>query len=292
MRRGIDHVVLCVRDLGRARRAYERLGFTTTPPAAHPFGTANSLVQIGASYLELLTVIDPAAIPPPRPGHFSFAAFNRAFLERRQGMSMLAFESDDARADHARFAARGLHAYEPFEFSRPAPRPDGGETTVSFVIAFLAEPGAPEAMFFVCQHRTAESLWAPAYQRHANTASAIAEITMVAERPLDMAGFFARLLGPDTVTAAPGQVSVRTSRGAISVFSPARFAERYPEATPTEAPSSPIFARCRITVADIAAAGAVVAKRNLRFREREGTLLIDPRETLGVSIELAPETAA
>ena len=194
--------------------------------------------------------------------------------------------------DHARFVATGLDAYEPFEFSRHAPRPDGGETTVSFVIAFLAEPGAPEAAFFVCQHKSAESLWAPAFQRHANTAAAIAEVTMVAERPLDMAGFFADLLGPDAVTAASAEVSVSTSRGAIRVLSAARFSQRYPEATPAEAPFSPYFVACRIAVADIAAAGALVAKRKLRFREREGALFIDPRETLGVSIELAPETPA
>ena len=42
---GIDHLVLCVRDLERARDLYRRLGFTLTPPARHPFGTGNSLVQ-------------------------------------------------------------------------------------------------------------------------------------------------------------------------------------------------------------------------------------------------------
>lgn len=35
-KRGIDHLVLCVRDLEAARRRYADLGFTTTPPARHP----------------------------------------------------------------------------------------------------------------------------------------------------------------------------------------------------------------------------------------------------------------
>ncbi len=289
MKRGIDHVVLCVRDLEEARRAYGRLGFTTTPPAAHPFGTANRLVQIGDSYLELLAIADPAAIPPPRPGYFSFGAFNRAFLERRQGMSMLALKSDDARADGARFAAAGLHPYEPFEFSRSAPRPDGSEATVSFTIAFLAEPGTPEAAFFVCQHRSAEALWAPAYQRHANTASAIAEVIMVAEAPMELAEFFGRLLGADAVTGAPEEVS---AGGMVRVLSPAQFAERYPDAKAAKTPSPPYFAGFRVAVADIAAAGAALARRKLRFGVREGVLSVDPRETLGISIELAAETAS
>jgi len=44
-------------------------------------------------------------------------------------------------------------------------------------------------------------------------------------------------------------------------------------------------------VADIAVAGAVVARQQLRFHERDGVLCIDPQETPGVSIELAAETA-
>ena len=56
-RRGIDHVVLCVRDLEAARAAFQHLGFTLTPHAVHPFGTGNSLVQLQGCFIELLTVV-------------------------------------------------------------------------------------------------------------------------------------------------------------------------------------------------------------------------------------------
>ena len=51
MIRGIDHLVLCVRDLNRARRLYERLGFTVTPRALHPFGTGNHLIQCEGNFI-------------------------------------------------------------------------------------------------------------------------------------------------------------------------------------------------------------------------------------------------
>ena len=56
-RHGLDHLVLCVRDLEAARAAYTHFGFTVTPRAVHPFGTGNSLVQLEGTYLELLTVV-------------------------------------------------------------------------------------------------------------------------------------------------------------------------------------------------------------------------------------------
>jgi len=93
MARGIDHLVLTVRDLEASRATYHRLGFELTPEARHPFGTKNSLVQLEGSFLELLAIADPAAIPEPTKTFFSFAAFNRSLLERREGLSMLALKS-------------------------------------------------------------------------------------------------------------------------------------------------------------------------------------------------------
>src|SRR5438046_2056541 len=104
MPRGIDHLVIAVRDLDAARAAYQRLGFTLTADAHHPFGTKNSLVQLDGSFLELVAVADPALVPQPTPQRFSFAAFNRDFLGRQEGMSMLVVKSRDGNLDHAAFA--------------------------------------------------------------------------------------------------------------------------------------------------------------------------------------------
>src|SRR5258708_12094847 len=87
--RPLDHLVLCVRDLDAARRTFERLGFTLTPKATHPFGTANSLVQLHGNFLELLPVVDRRLIKPVAQGEFAFAAFNERFLVEREGMSIL-----------------------------------------------------------------------------------------------------------------------------------------------------------------------------------------------------------
>ena len=41
--RGLDHLVLTVRDLDAAEARFRALGFTLTPRAHHPFGTSNNL---------------------------------------------------------------------------------------------------------------------------------------------------------------------------------------------------------------------------------------------------------
>ena len=66
MQRGIDHLVICVRNMQQAQSRYEALGFTLTPRALHPFGTANRLVQLQGNFLELLCIADPGAIESVR----------------------------------------------------------------------------------------------------------------------------------------------------------------------------------------------------------------------------------
>ena len=61
--RDIDHVVVMTRDLESARAGWEQLGFTTTPRAVHPFGTANSLIQLQGNFIELLEIDDPERVP-------------------------------------------------------------------------------------------------------------------------------------------------------------------------------------------------------------------------------------
>src|SRR5918992_1617640 len=106
--KGIDHLVLAGRDHQAMRESYEALGFSLTPEARHPFGTGNSLIQLERCFLELLSVFEPDKIPEPESERFSFAAFNRDFLARREGLSMLVLDSSDARADVAAFRAAGL----------------------------------------------------------------------------------------------------------------------------------------------------------------------------------------
>jgi catechol 2,3-dioxygenase-like lactoylglutathione lyase family enzyme len=292
VKRGIDHLVLCVDDLEAARRFYGGLGYTTTPPAVHPFGTGNSLVQLQGNFLELLSVVEPDRIPAMAPGEFSFGAFNRDFLARRQGMSMLVFQSDDARRDQREFAGKGLTTYAPFDFSRKATLPDGSTVTVGFSLAFVTDPRMPEAAFFVCQQHAPEYFWKPEYQQHPNGARAVAEVIMTAEAPATFAELFEGLQGPQSVSVGEGALRVATALGRITLLDRARFAARFPDLPDPERAETPRFAGYRVTVADLGRTRAVLRDASVRFRCEDDRIWIPPAEALGVVIEFVAEAAS
>lgn len=282
---GIDHLVLCVRDLEEARACYHRFGFTLTPPARHPFGTGNSLVQLAEqSFLELLAVADPNAIPAMRPGFFSFGAYNRDFLARQEGCSMLVFESTDAEADADTYRAAGLGDFAPFYFERPAKLPDGGTAKVAFTLAFAVDPKLPEAVFFACRQHAPELFWRPDYQRHANGALGIEEVAMVAADPASLSALFEALTGASALRAGIDGLGAETGRGMLRAMTPAKFTRRYAGAAPPSLTHGPRFAGCRIRVEDIDALGALLVGAGVGLREADGALVIQPEDAFGVAL--------
>jgi Glyoxalase-like domain len=168
-----------------------------------------------------LTVIDVGKVPEHRPGQFSFAAFNRDFLSRREGFSMLVLDSTDARADVASYQSRGLRTYEPFDFSRNAILPSGEKVTVGFSLAFATDPASPEAGFFTCQQHAPQHFWRSEYQHHANGAVTVLEVAMVADDPEQHLPFLEAFTGGKAV-----RNQIQTARGKIVVDTPSVFAAR------------------------------------------------------------------
>lgn len=289
MPRLIDHLVLCVRDLGRAGNAYERLGFTLTPRAAHPWGTGNRLAQLGRNFLELLGLDDPARIPAPKPGEFGFGAFNRDFLARREGMSMLVFAGIDADADRAEFAAQGLGQFARFDFSRDAKLPDGATARVGFSLAFAARADWPEAAFFTCQQHAPEHFWKPDYQRHANTALNVTEVVMAAAEPAAHADWLARLTGAEAMPVTGGYAftaqDARRVPSRVTLLSHAALLARLPEAQVNGA--TPHFAGFRVAVADLAAAERCFAQGRVPHRKAQGALIVPADYAFGCAIEFS-----
>jgi len=71
----VDHVIYAVRDLDASdKRFSERFGLASVPGGRHPrWGTANRIIPLGTTYLELVTVVDQAEA--------GGSAFGRAVLE-------------------------------------------------------------------------------------------------------------------------------------------------------------------------------------------------------------------
>ena len=99
-------------------------GFTVGARNQHPrsWGTQNHIIQLPNVYIELLALADTSGIVPHSPRHFSFGAFNRDFLARGQGLSMLVLEGRGA-PDAGQFRAEGIGDFEPYDFEREGKSP-------------------------------------------------------------------------------------------------------------------------------------------------------------------------
>jgi hypothetical protein len=282
MPRDIDHLVLAVRDLDAARAAYQRLGFTLTPVARHPFGTKNSLVQLDGVFLELLAVDDPARIAEPDENAFSFAAFNRDYLTEREGLSMLVLKSTDPSADRAAFSAGGLPVYAPFSFERTARGPDGVEREVAFDLTFTSDARVHGgAGFFTCRNRFPGNFWRTEFQRHDNGATRIAQAVFVSRDPADFHIFFTVFTGQHDMTATSLGVTFDLGKSSLDLMSPPAFRAFFGE----DAGDDPRrFTAYGVAVRDLAMARASLAANAVPFVELSGALVVPSSYAHGVAV--------
>ncbi len=287
LNRGIDHLVLCAQDLDAARDWYGRLGFTLTPKAVHPFGTANSLVQFDGAFLELLNVDDASKITEHAGKNFSFGAFNRDYLKIGEGFSMLVFEGFDARSDQAEFVEKQLSDFEPFDFQRKARLPDGEDVTVGFSLAFVTHPTMKRAMLFTCQQHAPEYFWKREFQVHDNGALGIRDVTFAAEHPLDLFGFFAGLQDATSVFKTGDDLRIRTARGDVLVRTPATWRKHFQTTTSPDLSHGPCMAAYTVNVNDLRETAKILKKNGIPFRMLTETIVVDPANNFGVMLEFA-----
>lgn len=233
--RPLDHIVLAVRDLDAAAEVYEKLGFTLTPRATHEdrMGTSNRLAQFaGKNFIEILEVDRPDKLQPhdfsKEPPFFSFGGQSLQMLREREGISMLVFAGDDARADAEHFKQAGVQTYEVFDFERQARLPDGEEVTVSFSLSFATSPDMPDLAFFVCQNRAQEVFWKPEFQKHGNDAQVISRVYIASSDPSRDAAFVAKMFG-GAVSETEDGISVACGPGQeVRVITPEAARQRDP----------------------------------------------------------------
>ncbi len=283
--RGIDHIVLVVRDLDAARGRFEAFGFTTTPRSEHPFGTGNSLVQLNHSFIELLTVVDADKLVPMDPDHFSFSAYNAYFLDRREAMSALVLSSADARGDNDGWRARGIKTYEPVDFSRQATMADGRRATVAFTIAFAVDPTMPDAVFFVCQQHRPENFWQPVYQSHANGACEITGAIMCAADPGGHEDFFRAMAPEGTITRNDDGMRIELPRGRVDVRRPEACGRLFPDGIVPPVGNAPGFISATVAVRRLDAVTTSLERGGIPFVSAADSIYVDAGNCFGMVLE-------
>ncbi|HVY41454.1 MAG TPA: VOC family protein [Hyphomicrobiaceae bacterium] len=204
---GLDHVVILVRNLNDGAETWRKLGFTVAPRGMHTavMGTANHTIMLGEDYIELIGVV----------AETERNLQSREFLASRgEGIERAAFTTTSAADGVAEIKARGLAGTGPFDFGRPVDLPDGRKTEARFRTFLWPVGERPGGLrIFACEHLTRDAVWIPELTKHANTATRIDRVELLAKDPQAGAEHMARLIDQPVEPEADGAFRVATGRG-------------------------------------------------------------------------------
>lgn len=282
MSRGLDHIVHAVRNLDAAADLYSRLGFTVGARNRHPWGTHNHIVQLPGFFIEILTVAEPDKLGTDGFSEL-FGKYNRRFLDRGEGFSLMILESADVEADAHAFRSAHVAASGALRFEREGKRPDGSPVKVAFSLAFAKDDMAPDIGFAVCQQHFPENFWNPVFQNHPNTAKAVSGVVMVAENPADHHIFLSTFADERELQSTSSGVTVRTRRGEIQAMAPAAFATHFGIAAP-DVTGGARLAALRLAVDDMSAAEARLRAGGIPAQFHMNRLIVGPNSAYGAAI--------
>ncbi|MFV0384955.1 VOC family protein [Paracoccus sp. (in: a-proteobacteria)] len=212
---GLDHPLVCVRDLDRARDTYLSLGFLMKPPGRHPWGTSTALVIFRDQLLEIVSLYDESLLDSYPAGGFLFGRHIQKWLAEREGVPLSALNSADAGADAAAVMARGGHCEGTVDFGRDVLRDDGTPDRTATTLKIFTREGLPRLAMFACQQHRRDLIEFPAWMDHPNSAFGFASATILAE-PVDQPAvrdWLVTLHGADALRKTGWGFSVATGNG-------------------------------------------------------------------------------
>jgi Glyoxalase-like domain len=276
---GIDHVIIGVRDLERARFGWTRLGFTLSPRGRHiGQATANYCIMFPADYLELLGIV----------GEDAEAHRLKAFLAQREGIVGPAFalsgSPEEARAALARL---NLHPSEPRALGRQLELPEG-TVAPRFSLINLPPEETPGLDCFLCGHLTPELMRRPEWLAHPNGAIGIRAIHVLVAETAPLLPAFDRLFGLQEVTTTDAVASVRVGRHRIQFSTLDDFLTMYPGVELAGDFPLPGVAALELAVADRDRTADYLTQWQVAFDEwPDGRVAVPAREANGAFLLFA-----
>ncbi len=289
---GIDHPLVAVRDMDKACEDFARLGFFINPRHHHPWGTDNHLLMFPENFIEVISIYDDSKLDLTNERGFAFGRFISNSIERREGISLVALHSEDARADHALMEERGVENDGIVDFRRVAHRPDGSEEEAVVSLVMLINSECPAISHFFCHQHKPHLVWVEEWMQHPNGANAITAVSYVAQEPAELEARFAGIYGQDAVSLQPGYLEVQTDRGIFEVMSPEFSRKRFAGVDlPLDDSQMPSGVAIRVTTATPDSARALLIKNGVEFvTTPEGGIRIPAHYAGNTIIEIYPES--
>ena len=272
--RGIDHLIVLVPDLDRSQRLWQALGFATTARGYHQSGgTANHLLMLDRTYVELLGVVDPTADSVYRswaqnPGLWGVAL--RGSAEETYGL----------------WRSRGLEPTTPASLARGV-EIDGRPELARFALTMLPRSKELPFLVFCCEHLTPQFVWREDLPAHPNGARALREVFMLDEEG-SARGQFERLTEHAVRAGVDGTSTLELGECSLTFLSRAGLERRWGPEAAFRTGASPLLAGFRLLTDDLEGARRFAQRSGLPLRPTPGggfvTFILDE----GVLLEWAP----
>jgi catechol 2,3-dioxygenase-like lactoylglutathione lyase family enzyme len=275
---GIDHVIVAVRDLERARMGWTRLGFTLTPRGRHlGQGTVNYCIMFPGDYLELLGFAEPD----------EYVHRLQTFLAQREGPMSVAFAPDGA-AENAAAALTelGLHPGEPRVLGRQLELPEG-TVVPRFSLVSLPTEETPGLDCFICGHMTPELVRRQAWLEHPNGVTGLYNIWVIVPDTAALLPAYDRLFGLHEVTTTDAVAAVRTGPHRLLFLTEDDFETMHPSVDLGPGFAAPGIAALELIVADRERTADYLTQWQVAFDELpDGRLAIPACEANGTVLFL------
>jgi hypothetical protein len=273
---GIDHVIIGVRDLERARLGWSRLGFTLSPRGRHiGQGTANYCIMFPSDYLELLGIVDPN----------DFVRRLDAFLVRREGVMATAFAPTGG-TEEVRSALLGLqlHPSEPRPLGRQLELPEGTVVPRFSLLSFPPEE-TPGLDSFICAHLTPELMRRPEWLIHPNGVRGLKGIHVLVQSTAELLEPYDRLFGIQQVTTTDAVACVHVGRHRIVFSTPDDFLTMHTALDIAPAFPLPGIISLELAIERRDDTADYLTRWQIAFDEMpDGSLVVPPREANGVML--------
>lgn len=282
---GIDHPLVCVRDLPTVRERYAKLGFSMKGIGKHPWGTSTCAIIFEQSLLELMSIYDTSLIDSYAAGDFRFGRFIYESLEEREGIALTALYSDDAERDARAVEARGGVCQGTIDFGRDVVLADGTPDRTRTTLKIFHCEDMPRLSNFACQQHKRHLIEFPQWMDHPNTAYGFTSVAILAEENQQdqVLNWLGTVHGRERIARIePGLSHVETGNGTFLVMDRHHAEHRYgqlPEAI--SAITEPYEFAMDLKVRSIDAAKAAIDKSGLAYSTVEDRVVLSQVEDLG-----------
>lgn len=288
---GIDHPVITIRDLEKTRTQFKSLGFEPNAVGYHPWGTSMSLLMFKDNFIELISVHDASKFGTNSVGGFCYGRNVGKFLDRVEGLGLVALHSKDGKGDHQLLVDRGLKSQGQIDFRRDMKKPDGSPDVAIVSLGLFLNEDQRDVSNFICHQHRPELIWIPAWQNHPNGVNGITAVTYIAEKPLDLAGRYEAFYGASKLKSESEYVEADSGCGLIRIASPNKVKSMFGDISHPDwkGDSAPHGIAITVATPKFSELEAIWRYNGVPYyRSPKGTFLIPPQYCGNVIMEFEP----